>query len=827
MKFPDIVDAAVTVVGDSEDTRRVVCHFQARGDRVQELAAFLANSLPSYMVPSGFMQLAEMPKTVAGKIDRRKLPRVLVDVDGVVPPVNRIEVEVRAIWSAILRMPADQISVTRGFFEYGGHSLLVTRMASRIQKQLGVALRVSAILAAPTIRAIADAIVLAGQEQGAPIAHADLGLALRATTAQRVMYVMQQSDPHNTSHNLPLLYEIDGVLDRGTIERGLRALIERHEALRTGFFFQQGEILQKIAQHAKLAVGEYDLDPNGGGAKAVDLAMAEFVRPFVLEDPPLIRAAVFKVAGQSRYLALDMHHMITDGMSVETMLEDLIAIIEGRPLPDIVLRYFDHAAWLDSDVWRARVAAARPYWLDLLGDELPVLELPYDLPRPVSNQYGLARDVTLELDRDKLAAIARYAKAHEATPFAFFAAIYSLFLSSETGSGEVVFGFPAAGRPHPDFERVVGMFVNLLVFRTRIALEQPFTAFLAETMAQVRRSLQNEDYPFDTLVEDLQIDSTPGRRPIFETMLSYEGFTPGTYPCGNAVLRERRVNRREAMNALAVIVRERADGYTIWFEYSSALFHASTAQRFARAFESIIDRVLASDDVRLGQLHTLTAEEQQRILETFNATERTLPAVGGVHELFEAHAAHAPSAPAVTLDDTTWTYGEVEARANAIADVVEAHGVGRDAIVGILVPPSLDMLTSILGVLKAGAAFLPIDVSYPLARKSYLLADSHTTVLLTKGDHADDLRASFGGAVIDLDDAAVYRGSHPARARGVRRGDMAYVIYTSGSTGQPKGVMVEHGNILNFSAWLGEYFGLEPRGLAIEVRVVRLRFVDR
>jgi tyrocidine synthetase-3 len=806
LKHPDVTDVAVTVVGESDETRRLACHFQARRPlRTADLVEFLALSLPTYMVPSAFLQMDDLPKTVAGKVDRKKLPRIETEADGVEPPANRIELEVREIWSQLLKLPAERISVTRSFFELGGHSLLVTQLASRIQKNLGVAVRVAVILLAPTIRAIAEAIAMEGPEQAAPIKHANLGLALPATGPQRLMYVVQQANPRNASHNLPLIYEIEGELRDDVITRAFSILLERHEALRTGFFFQEGQILQKIAQNARFELEHFELEEGPSG---VDKAMTAFVRPFILEEPPLFRAAVFTENGRSRFLALDMHHMITDGMSVETMLEDFIAIVEGKPLPETTLRYFDHAAWLESDAWTARVAAAKPYWMDLLRD-LPVIDLPYDFPRPLT-RHALARDVTLELDRTTLDAIASYCRAHESTPFAFFAGVYSLFLSSQSGSPDVVFGFPSAGRPHPDFERVVGMFVNMLVFRSSIELEQTFPEFLGQTMSQVRQALRNEDYPFEKVIDDLKIQVQPGRRPMADTMLSYEGFTPGKYPVGGAVLRERRVNLREAKDDLAVIIREAADGYTIWFEYSVELFKESTVEKFARDFRSIIDKVLANENVLLAELHTITPSERERVTQTFNATEHPLPAIGGVHELFEMHVRERPNAPAVRMRDAAWSYAEVNDRANAIAHLLREKSVDRDSIVGIVVEPSLEMLTSILGVLKSGAAFMPIDASYPLARKIHMLKDSRTRVLLTKGNRADDLREHLAGTIFDLDDPELYATPRAQPKSTTKKNDLAYVIYTSGSTGQPKGAMIEHGNIINFSVWLKDFLKITP-----------------
>jgi tyrocidine synthetase-3 len=807
LKHAAVTDAAVTVVGDSDDTRQIVCHFQARGTLSgPDLARFLGESLPVYMLPTGILQMEELPKTVAGKVDKKKLPRIRLHAEGVEPPENRLEHEVREIWSALLRVPADQIGVTHGFFELGGHSLLVTQLALRIERRLGVALRVATILAAPTIRQIAEAIANEGPTQ-APVAQANLGIALKATDVQRVMYVVQQGNPNNTSHNLPLLYEMSGDLPDAEIERAFAVLLERHEALRTGFFFQEGQILQKIAQNARVLVEHIDIGDDG-----LDETMAAFIRPFVLEEPPLVRVAKLYEGGEAKYLALDLHHMITDGMSIETMLEDLISIVENKPLPAPKLRYFDHAAWLESDAWRARVAAAKPYWMNLLRDDLPALDLPLDHPRPITG-HARARDVTIEIGRDKLDAIARYARAHKATPFAFFAAVYSLFLSSKTGRSDVVFGFPSAGRPHPDFERVVGMFVNLLVFRANVTIDATFSTLVAETMRQVSESLKNEDYPFDSLVADLGALETPGRRPIIDTMLSYEGFTPGEYKVGGAVLHERRVGLREAQNDLAVVIREAAGGYTIWFEYSAALFDHLTIEAFAREFLGIIDKVLARDDVPVADLHTVAPAEEKLLVHRFNQTEHALPEVQGVHELFERHAREQPHAPCVTLRDATWSYAEVERRANAIAHALVARGQGASSIVGIVAEPSREMLTSILGVLKAGAAFMPIDASYPLARKLHMIEDSGTKVLLAKSHDMRELRERFKGDILDLGDPAL-AGSDDGVGVVVKRSDLAYVIYTSGSTGQPKGVMVEHGNLLNFASWIAETLGFK-RGEAI------------
>ncbi len=802
---PDVSGAAVSVFGDSPETRRIACHFIAKRPLPKhDLHAFLGKSLPSYMLPDVFMQLDAFPKTVAGKIDRRKLPPPRLETGPVDLPQNRVEVEVRAIWSDLLRLSPEQISVTRSFFELGGHSLLITHVVSRIHKSLGVTLRVANILAVPTVRAIAADIAAVEPGSGASVPRADSGLALAVTPTQKGLYIIQQGNPRSTAYNLPLIYEVDGLLFEEVVVRACEALVERHESLRTAFFFQEGQILQRIAADARFKVERYDISEGG-----LEKVSAAFVQPFVLESPPLFRAAVLTRGERLEALAFDMHHIISDGMSIETLIEDFTSLVEGRALPDVGLRYFDYATWLASDVGRARLAAARAHWVELLKAELPVLDLPCDFRRPLSRHQG-ARDVTVQLDRRRMDAIAAYAHEHAATPFAFFAAAYSVFLSCVTGSADVVFGFPTAGRPHPDFERVVGMFVNSLVFRARIDGGVEFSQFVRQAMAQIGESLQNEDYPFDDLVEELRLDALPGRNPVFDTMLSYEGFTPGEYRCGAAVLRERRLSQRAAQLDLALVVRETASGGTLWFEYSADLFAPGTVERFAEEFTSIVERALEDRGMRLSEFHALTEPERALIVRGFNETDHALPPVQTVHELFERRAVEQPDAPAVAMGDTTWTYAQVDARAEGIASVLRQVGVGRGSIVGIILEPCPEMLTSVLGVLKAGGAFMPIDPGYSLPHRAHVIKDSRTNVLLTRGELADDLRGIFSGLVVDLTKLPIHAGAVVRETETVERGDLAYVVYTAGSTGQPTGVLVEHGSLLNFACWYADYLSITP-----------------
>jgi tyrocidine synthetase-3 len=792
-KHADVSGAAASVLG----RERLVAHFVAsRPLDAAELRGHLGRSLPAYMVPDFFVQLDAFPRTVSGKIDRKSLPPPQLEAGEIELPANQIESELRALWGRVLGVAVDQIGVTRSFFELGGHSLLVMQLLARVREKLGVVLAAQTVLGAPTIRAMAQAI--ADRPTEGALARAEPGTMRPATSVQRRMYVIHQGAPFNTSDNLPLLYALDGTISERDLGHACTQLIERHESLRTAFFFHEGEIVQKVALDPRFQLERYEGD--------LERACAAFVRPFQLDDPPLFRAAVFVNADRVTHLAFDMHHIVSDGISIDVLLEDLLALIAGRELPPVEARYFDYSAWLDSDDAKRRQAGGRVYWTKLLADEPPVLDLPYDFRRPLTRNQA-AGEIGIELPAELVERVARFARDREATPFAFFAALYSVFLSCMTGGADVGWGFPSAGRPHPDLDRVVGMFVNTLVFRMRLSPEATFDQVLRAAMTQIRDSLRNEDTPFEDMIGELPTPP-PGRNALFDTMLSYEGRMPDEYRLGDALLREQPLPHRFARTDLAVVIRERSSGgYWVRFEYSADLFKRSTAERFARLFAELMERVLTSPMATVAELPAMDAAEREQVLHGFNATAHPVPDVGGVHLLFERHAAERPDAAAVTLEHATLTYAQVEARANALAHMLARRGAGRETIVGILLDPCTDMLVSVLGVLKAGAAFMPIDPDYPQARKLHMMRDSGARVLLSRGALADSLR-DCDAEILDLDDPRTLADvptTRPSSSSTVRGSDLAYVIYTSGSTGTPKGTLLEHAGLVNLATWYVEY----------------------
>jgi len=812
-----IAAACAQVWGERSEQMRICVYYVLKKEGSlpwSELQAYLREKLPAYMVPDDGMQLSELPVTLAGKVDRRRLPKPLRGdpSQAFVDPETRIESEVRQIWAELLGLETAQISVVQDFFSLGGHSLLLMRLLTRVRAQWGAGLTATEVFQQPTIRAMSRSITrILGRsqpEQLFSIERSELDV-FEATSVQRRLYVVQQGNPQSTAYNLPLLYEISGELDPGQLEMAFRALIEGHESLRTGLFFQGGKILQKIAAQFSFKLESYEI----GNSTAEDFASQSFVRPFMLEEAPLFRAAIFKQEGLAKFLAIDMHHIVSDGTSIDVLLEDLVELLRGRKLTLPPVRYLDYSRWALRPEVIAERQKAREYWRQLLADELPVLDLPFDFHRPSSRRQSVGT-YEFKLDATLMAQVLNLSQKGQATPFALFSSVYAIFLSCMTGSADVVFGFPTAGRPEPELQRVVGMFVNTLIHRSRIDLALPFAEFLRQTMQQIRGSLQAEQYLFEDLVEEFRIPSMPGRNPAFDTMLSYEGFLSSKLDCGTVQFMPKAISQPSARMDLVWIIREVESGYSLILEYSSDLFKRSTIERFALGLKKILIQILQEPQTLLSQIDVFEPGERDLVCSGFNQNQHLLPEGVAVHHLFERRAEQIPESPAVIFRDKVISYQQLEHQANRLAHELLALGLKKESIVGILLDPCAESLVCVLGVLKAGAAFMPIDSEYPDSRKQFMLADSGARVLLTKSALTGEWLKEFSGKVIDidlfgeLDQSETKAVARPQVAIGPH--DLAYVIYTSGSTGKPKGVQIEQHSLLNFSAWYADYFELTP-----------------
>jgi amino acid adenylation domain-containing protein len=800
---------------------------------VPELRRYLQPRLPDYMLPSAVVVLDSLPLTTSGKLDRRALP--LPDTDRsaaqrFAAPRSPAEEVVAHIWEQVLGITP--ISIDDDFFALGGHSLLATQVVARVRQLLQVELPVRSLFEAPTIAGLAERI--AQVRHGGPTTIAPpLERVARTgpvplSFAQQRLWFLDQLTPNSPLYNIPATLRLSGRLDLAAVHRSLAALVARHEALRTTFAAGDGAPVQRIAPSLHLALPLLDLHrcpPDRRSALVQQLAVAEAQRPFDLARGPLIRAQLLRLAPTEHALLLTVHHIVSDGWSVGVLIRELTTLYAGSvrgqapALPALPLQYADFAlwqrAWLQGPVLEAQLA----YWRRQLAD-LPTLALPTDRPRPAFQSFrGTTQPVLIPPART--AALNALSRQTSTTLFITLLAAFQTLLSRYTGQADIVIGVPLANRARPELEGLIGFFVNTLVLRGDLSGDPSFRALLARVREVTLEAHAHQDLPFEQLVEELAPLRDPSRNPLFQVMLVLQNM-----PMTAITLPELRVQPIDAHSGTAKFdlwlgLSEGPHGLSGALEYNTDLFDAVTITRLRGHLLTLLAGITANPDRPLSALPLLTDPERFQLIREWNATATDYPQTWCIHVLFAAQAARTPDALAAVYGEQHLSYQELHQRASQLAGHLRTLGVVSGTRVGVCVPRSLELLVGLLGLLTAGAAYVPLDPATPPARLAFMLTDSQVPVLLTathrqatetgrpEDTPIDQLLASVAPdllasrAVVDLgaDWPLIARQPVCSPAPPLSPDHLGYVIYTSGSTGTPKGVALAHRALVNLLYW--------------------------
>ncbi|WP_281944493.1 non-ribosomal peptide synthetase, partial [Paenibacillus tyrfis] len=507
-------------------------------------------------------------------------------------------------------------------------------------------------------------------------------------------------------------------------------------------------------------------------------------------------------------LLIDMHHIISDGVSMGILTKEFIRLYEGDQLPPLRIQYKDYAAWQQGEVHSRRLRKQEAYWLETFRGEIPVLDLPTDYKRP-SIQSFKGNTLEFVLDKQMSEGLRQFAAQTGSTLFMVLLAAYTTLLSRYSGQEDIIVGTPIAGRPHADLEPILGMFVNTLAIRNVPAGEKTFHDYVQEVKESALRAYENQDYPFEELVDKLDVARDLSRSALFDTMfvlqnteqeeLDIEGLKFSPYP------NKHNVSKFD----LTFTAIEDKEEIACSLEYAASLFKPETAERMAGHFIRLVEAILHDPQTPLAFLEIMTSEEKEQILTRSNSTAADYPREQTIHQLFEEQAERTPEQVAVICGQTSMTYRELNAKSNQLARVLRTKGVQPDRLVGLMAGHSAETLIAMLGILKAGGAYLPIDPSYPEERIAFLLEDSGTHLLLTDQGLTEGI--SFIGETLDLKDPTLYDAEAENVEEACSSDDLAYVIYTSGSTGKPKGVMVTHKGAVNYLWWAKQAYVGEDR----------------
>ncbi|SFJ93142.1 amino acid adenylation domain-containing protein, partial [Paenibacillus sp. UNC496MF] len=798
-----LAQEAVVIARENELCAYVVAENELT---VAQLRGALAQTLPSYMIPAHFVQLEKLPLTPNGKIDRKALPapdgRLSTGV-AYVAPRTETERRLAAIWQEILH--AEQVGVHDNFFDLGGHSLRATALVSRIHRQFEVEVSLREVFQQPTLEALAAVIASKETSAFAAIQPAAARPYYPLSSAQKRMYVLSQLEGAEQSYNMPVVMRIEGELDRERLEHALNRLIERHESLRTSFELVEGEAMQLIHPSVPFAISE----KRATEAEA-DALVAAFIRPFDLSQAPLLRVALIELGEERHMLLLDMPHIVSDGVSMEILVNEFTKLFAGEKLPELRIQYKDYAVWQQEGAQSEAMQREEAYWLKTFAGELPVLQLPADYPRPAARSFEGNR-IEFTLDKALTEGIHRLAEETGTTLYMALLAGFNVLLFKYSGQEDIVVGSPIAGRPHADLERIMGMFVNTLALRNYPTGEKRFADFLREVKEQALRAYEHQNYPFEALVEKLDVARDMSRNPLFDTMFVLQNTDRQAIKMQGLRVESYEPPHRIAKFDLMLAAMEGEKVIHCSFEYSTALFKEETVQRMIGHLEQILRTAASEPNGRIDDMPLLTEEEKRQILHDFNQTQSEYPRDKTIHQLFEEQVEKTPDNVSVVFEDKRLTYRELNVRANQLARVLRSKGVQADSLVGIMTERSLEMVIAILAILKAGGAYVPIDPTFPEARIRHILEDCGTSLLLSQRRWKASI--TFAGEIVDLDDRRSWSGEDTANVEAaVSPHTLAYMMYTSGSTGKPKGVMVEHRTVVNTLKAMQEKYPLEAEG---------------
>lgn len=754
------------------------------------LKNYLKDFLPKFMIPYKLVYLDKLPLNNNGKIDRKHLPTITLNLsDDFMAPSTKTEIKLAKIWDDIFNV--EKISRNSDFFNIGGDSLLAIKLCSRILSDFGIDITVADVFKYPVLHELAGFLDIHKKTNNSNCIAKSISMdSYPLSSAQeRIYYATKLIDDNNITYNIPGALLFDTVLDKTKIKEAFCKLIEIHSSFRTCF-----KIINNEPRQVLLDKVNFDIKIYNDTEKNISTIVDNFPKPFDLANAPLLRVCIYYLDNQKTLLLIDSHHIILDGHSLNILIKEFCSLYLDNSIDRPTLDYVDYSVWEKDYLNSNEMKQAENYWVNKFkGTEIPSINLPYDYTSVSTHSYN-GDQINIKLPEELFNSLDNIAKEYNVSNYMLFLSMFYILLYKYTSQNNIIVGTPVENRNSVQLDNMIGMFVNNIVLNAIIDANKNFEDFLLDIKNMVLEALNYQGYPYNMLVKNLSTNNN-----LFDVFFIYQNTYQEKVTLNNTPVEIIEANSHTAKFKLSLEIIPNV--HTIKLNYCSDLFKKTTIENMLSNYINILKLVSNGFNDKISNMNILSYETTHKILNIFNNTSLDYPKEKTIAQLFEEQVKKTPNSYAVIFKNQKLTYAELNKKANQLAWYLKAQGVKEHDIIGISMNRSSEILLCMIAILKLGAAYLPIDPTYPEHRVKYIINDSKVKIILTKNNLVNVFSTMANVIAVDLDKSPIYDSNLTHNLGNVGSADnLAYLIYTSGSTGNPKGVMLTNRNVNNFIA---------------------------
>ncbi|MEV4886445.1 amino acid adenylation domain-containing protein [Chitinophaga ginsengisegetis] len=802
------IGEVVVEAREKEDDKYLVAYYTADQEiKVSELRTYLLGKIPDYMVPSYFVYLDHFPLTSNGKLDRAALPEPHISAtDEYIPPSGIVETKLVEIWADILKLDKDSISVNSSFFDLGGHSLRATVLVNKILSELGTEVPLKEIFERRVVSSLAEYIRQVGAMQVSRVPKATPKPYYSLSPAQKAIYYFSEYDKQTLAYNMPRVVVMEGSLDKDKLKQVMEQLVARHEAFRTSFQVIGEEVVQQIADSAVLTITHHV-----AAEEDVKQLVQQIIARFDLSSAPLLRVALIEVQPEKHVLVVDTHHLVMDGTSWGIFIREFKTLFNNGTLAPLTLQYKDYVEWLDTEERRAEMDKQNDFWYGELSRNMPQLDLPVDFERP-EQKNNHAGNVNFRIEEEQTGHLKAIADKEGATLFIVLLSVYNILLEKITNQEDIMIGIPASGRDHSDLQHMLGMFVKILPFRNFPAEQLSFRQFMNEVKERTFAFLENQSYEYHRLLDRLKIRRARAHSALYDVMFVFQNFEETRFVIPDLKISSYKASHLVAEFDMSLTAFENNGEIRLAIGYQDSLFKPETILKFAAYFRKIVAAVVADPDIKISDIYVVSEDERKALLDRFRGNGNNIQ-TETILSRFEKSVSRFQGKTAIRYKDISWSYTDVDRISNQIAyHLKENAGVGKSMLVGVMMERDEYLVPTILGILKTGAAFVPLDPAYPPGISDTLISKAGVGVLITGNITFDVSAINVKVLNIQQEWNPILESRELPLASGVTADDLAYVMYSLESLSNPTGFMFSHQALFSALAGMQDTYPVQETG---------------